>query len=573
MYSSYKFVQEIEHKIKNFLIEKFPSLSGDDLVIIFNKPPQIQLGDLSLKCFDLARKVDLKPNELANLIGSLKLNDLVEKIAVAGPYVNFYLNKNKFSRAILSDVLKNENYGQGVKKKDKIMIEGFGQANTHKALHVGHLRNIFLSASVANLLEFDGYKIIRANYHGDIGAHVAKWLWYFTNLTDQKIPIENIDSWLAELYVKANLKLEEQPEFKKQVDDTLKKIEAGDKDLKRIWKTTCELSLKEFAKIYDLLKIKFDEEFFESDMEKPGKNLVQLLVKQGIAKKSEGAIVVDLEKYNLGTFLLLKSDGSSLYSTKDLALAQIKFKKFKIDQSIYVVDVRQELYLKQLFKTLELMGFKQAQNCYHLAYGFLTLDGQKIASRSGQVVSAKDLYYKIKKIAVLEIEKRHNVIKDEIDKIADQITLASLKFGMLKFSPEINNDYDSVKATQFEGDTGPYLQYAGVRIKSILNKTDVKSNKNLPELKNLQPNEWQIIQDLYDFQLIIRKASQDYNPAILTSYLLKLAKDFSSFYEACSILEAENEERKIWRLNLIQAVYRVLNTGLNLLGIEMPEKM
>lgn len=296
------------------------------------------------------------------------------------------------------------------------------------------------------------------------------------------------------------------------------------------------------------------------------------MLKKGLAEKSEGAIIVDLKKYGLDVFLVLRTDGTALYSTKDLALAKIKFEKYKIDKSLYVVDVRQSLYLKQLFKTLELMGFKQAKNCRHLAYGFVTVEGAKMASRTGELVLFEDLYNIIKERAIEEIKKRDNVSKKQADEIAHKITLAAIKYSMLKFSSDTNIDFNWEKALQFEGDTGPYLQYALVRANKIIKKSGLKPNFNVDFTLLVEPEEKALITAIAQFPEMVLKSADSYSPHVIANYCYELSTIFSSFYEKHSVINAEGKIRKA-RLLLVWAFAQTLKNALHLLGIEEVELM
>jgi len=476
-YNSQKIINQIEQGLAGFVEENFGIKSK---TINWETPPELEMGDLAFSCFELARELHQNPVEIAEKIASeFEIKELVSSIENVGPYVNLYFEKEKFCKELISDIIdSSSDYGRGDKKKEKVMLEGFGQLNTHKAVHIGHLRNIFISESVANLFEFSGYKIIRANYQGDIGTHVA----------------------------------------------------------------TC----------------------------------VQQMIDKKIAVESDGAIIVDLEKYNLGVLLVLKSDGTSLYSTKDIALAELKFKKHKIDKSIYVTDVRQRLYFKQIFKTLELMGFTQASKCYHLPYGIVKLKEGIMASRKGNVILAQELYDQILEKVKFEIEKRENVDIKNVDDVANKITLGALKFGMLKYTSESNITFNWQEALKFEGDTGPYLQYAYARINNIKEKSFKKEKIRLGKINFstlTRSEEWGVVRALAEFPKVIARSTTTYNPAWLISYLLNLSASFNKFYASCPVAKAESEDLKFARFALAESVGIVLKNGLTLLGIEVVERM
>jgi len=548
-------------------------LKEQQVADLLEVPPDPALGDLALPCFKLAPVLKKDPSAIATeLAAKIKPAGLVKEVRAVGPYLNFVLDPAKFAKQTLSKIwVERSKYGTGKKKAERVMIEGFGQPNTHKAFHVGHLRNVCLSESLSNLLQFAGYKVIRANYYGDVGTHVAKWIWFFKKFYKGAIPKKNISRWLAEIYAKANKYVAEHPRAEEEIAEILRALEQGDKTLIKIWKRTRELSLKEFKRIYKLLGVKFDVEFFESEVEKPGKAIALELLKKGIAERSEGAIIVNLEKYGLGAFLILRSDRTALYSTKDLALAKLKFEKYKINKSIYVVDIRQSLYLNQLFKTLELAGFKQAKSCYHLSYGFVTVEGAKMASRTGELVLFEDLYNAIFERALKEVQARGTKGK-KAEKIAHKIALAAIKFGMLKFSPDVNIDFNWERALQFEGDTGPYLQYSLVRAKRIIEKVGRPSSKVKFNLLN-KKEEIALIKLLAKFPQLIKESATTYRTHTIANYALELANTFNSFYESCSVIRATNKEVQKARLLLVWAFAQVLKNALGLLGVEEVELM
>jgi len=344
-----------------------------------------------------------------------------------------------------------------------------------------------------------------------------------------------------------------------------------------LWKKTKEWSMKDFYRIYNELGINFDVFFFESQVEKPGKKIVLDMLKKGIAEKSEGAVIINLEKYGLKVFLLLKSDGTSLYSTKDLALAKKKFDDYKIDKSIYVIGSEQRFYLRQLFKTFEIIGFKQAKKCYHLSYELVMLKEGKMSSRLGNIVLYSDLSKKIFEKASKEVEKRHKQWPEKDKKKATkQVSLAAMKFSMLNQDNNKTIVFDINKSLDFEGETGPYIQYAHARICSILRKFGKSIDKGFIDKTDLsllkEKEEKEIIKLLGKFPDVVENAASSYKPSLISRYLLDLSQGFNEFYHIHQILKEKQELRNA-RILLIDSVRQVLKNGLNLLGIEAPERM
>ncbi len=538
-------------------------------------PPNPAMGDFAFACFNLAKESGANPKATAESL-RVKLENLksgiVEKIEVAGPYVNFFLDTGAIAKLAISDVLKKgKKFGVGEKQKEKVMVE-YSQPNTHKEFHIGHFRNVCIGSVLVNLFRSSGYKVISANYIGDIGAHVAKCLWYIKKY--QKIvPPTNKGEWLGQMYVEASRAIEENPELKSEAQETQQKLEAGDKELIKLWKETKQWSLQEFKKIYDLLDVKFDAWFYESEVEKPGKNMIGELLKSAVAKTGEGgAVIVDLKEFGLETFLILKSDGTSLYATKDLALAKLKFEKYKIDKSIVVVDSRQSFYFKQLFKTLELAGWKKDLKC--VAYEFVRLPEGAMASRTGNVVLFWELYHDVFVSVLKEIKSRHANWKLKIiEKTASRIALSAMKFDMLKHAADKVVIFDKKSALSFDGFTGPYVLYAVARINSILKKARFKGIlKEGYELLSA-PEEKRLVLMLANFRQVVNEALEQYNPSTVARYCFDLAQQFNDFYNKHSVLKADNKNLIKARLALSASVKQVLENALSLLIIETVEEM
>ena len=541
-------------------------------------PPDYKLGDYAFPCFGLAKELKKSPMEIAKELAlKIKPNKYIKEIKSTGPYVNFFVNKNILADLILNNIHNNKDgYGKGQKKKEKVMIE-FSQPNTHKGFHIGHLRNAALGDSLVRVMRFNGYNVVSANYIGDIGAHIAKCLWYYLKFHKSKEPKTNKGEWLGSIYTEASKIVAENEEYKKEIQEIQRKLEDGDKELTELWNKTKEWSMHDFYNIYKELGINFDVFFFESQVEKPGKKIVLDMLKKGIVEKSDGAVIINLEKYGLKVFLLLKSDGTSLYSTKDLALAKKKFDDYKIDKSIYVIGSEQRFYLKQLFKTFEVIGFKQAKKCYHLSYELVMLKEGKMSSRLGNIVLYSDLSKKIFEKTSKEVEKRHNQWPEkDKEKATEQVALAAMKFSMLNQDNNKTIVFDINKSLDFEGETGPYIQYAHARICSILRKFGKKIDTSFIDKTDLsllkEKQETELIKLLGKFPDVVENAAASYKPSLIARYLLDLSQAFNEFYHIHQILK-EKEELRNARILLINCIKQVLKNGLNLLGIEAPERM
>lgn len=545
----------------------------------FSVPPKPEMGDAAFLCFALAKAEGKKPNEIAislaeKLSAKIVPGGLTKKVAAFGPYVNFFIDSSEVSKIILKSVdKKGERFGfDSEKKKEKVMVE-YSQPNTHKEFHVGHLRNVCIGSSVVNLLRLNGYKTVSANYIGDIGSHVAKCLWYIKKNNFQP-PETGRGKWLGTMYSEASALIEEKPDLKSEVAAIQQKLESGDKELLSVWKETKKWSMVGFEKIYKILGVEFDEWFFESEVEKPGKKIVQELLKNGIAKSGEGgAIIVDLAPYGLDTFLILKSDGTSLYATKDLALAQLKFKKFGIDKSITVIDNRQRQYFSQLFKTLELSGWKREM--VFLGYEFVTLPEGAMSSRKGNVVLFDNLYAEVKNKLFSETKARHEAWSvQQVEDTVRCLALAAIKFDMLKHPIDKAIVFDIKEATSFEGFTGPYLLYVVARINSLLDKAKkgkIKAGSHYELLTS--PEEKKLVLHIGGAEEAVQKALSHYNPSVIARHAFELAQAFNDFYNKQRIVDAETKDLAGARLSLCLATQQVLKNMLGVLAIETVEEM
>lgn len=575
-----------------------------EILSALETPKDPKMGDYAFPCFTLSKDMKKSPaaiaSEVKKKIDSLNKKIIektetagsylfIEKTEAVGPYLNFFIKKRHIAQSIISAIAEApEKFGSGGKKKEVVMVE-FSQPNTHKAFHIGHLRNVVLGDSLVRISKFNGYSVVAANYMGDVGAHVGKCLWCLEKYHKgeiEKIPKEKKGEFLGEVYSEASRRIEEALEkgdksLKEEAALVSKKLEEGDAKLTKLWKETREWSIEEFMRIYDELGVKFDVFFYESEVEKKGKKIAEELLKKGIMKRSEGAVIVDLKKYGLDVFLILRSDGTALYATKDLALAEEKFTKYKIDKSIYVVGSEQKMYFQQLFKTLELMGFAKAKNCYHLAYGLVMLEEGKMSSRQGNVVKYRALFDEVFKKAGKEIGKRHpDWDKKEKEEAARKISIAAMKFGMLSQDNNKPIIFNIEKALDFEGDTAAYVQYAYTRASSIIRK-NYEENKEKITFKDAKDadfsalsseSEKELCKKLSDFPAVCEKAAAEYKPFLLPKYLLELSKDFSAFYNECPIIKAEKETRKA-RILLLESARTVFKKGLELCGIEVLERM
>lgn len=560
-------LKDIKKELENSLRKNIDPENKLDIEIVFSRPPDFKLGDIATPLsFELAKKLKKNPIQIAkDIAATIVLPKGIEKAETTGGYINFFFDRKYFSKETIKKIIiDDKNYGKGSKKKEKVMVE-YSQPNTHKSFHIGHLRNVCLGDSLSNIMEFSGYETVRSNYIGDVGAHVAKCIWGYMKFYEGIIPKENKGDFLGKVYSEADKKLKESEEYQEEYKTVLKNLYDEDKRTMEIWSMTRQWSLEEFNRIYDELGVNFDIFLYESEVKEEGTKIARELLEKSIATNKDGAVIVDLKEFGLDEFVILRSDGTALYSTKDLALAKRKFEDFKIDLSLYVVGSEQKFYFKQLFKTLELMGFSQAKRCYHLSYELVMLEEGKMSSREGNVVLYSELKEFVKKEALNQVRERNISNAENISEI---VTIGALKYSMMKD----NNKriiFNWKKALDFEGDTAPYIQYAHARASSILNKID---GLNLEfDIDYLNEKEYKLLFMLSEFPEIVHKASVDYRPDYVSNYVYDVAKCFNEFYHECHVLNAETN--KEFRIALVKSTKIVLRNSLNLLGIKAPEEM
>ena len=531
-------------------------------------------------------------------IGSMPGISHVE--AVKG-YLNLYFTTSEYARRVVDEVLASRaDFGRGAAKNERVMVE-YAQPNTHHSFHIGHARNTILGEALARLVEFAGFDTIRASYPGDIGLGVITILWAYDKFYKGQEPegTHERGQWLLKIYAEATAMLEakenETPEEKAKREaydaerrEMYRKWDAGDPYVRQLWEVTRQWSLDEFHDILRILDVHMDVWFYESEVDEPSKAIVEELIQKGIAddERPAGPVIVRIdeklgltkEKYR--TMVILRSDGTTLYSTKDLALAKQKFEEHHVDRSIYVVDFRQALHFQQVFKILELWGFPQAEKCYHLSYGYVTLPEGAMSARRGRVVLFKEIYDEaIKRVLAVESERSGNIPEEERVRIAEQIGLGALVYSMLSVDNNKDIVFDVNEALSFDGRTGPYIQNAHVRANSILKKAGMERGniEGASPLSSFQyeltRHEIELIEQISRFPNTVQQAANEYRPLVMAAYAYDLANAFHSFYHAVPVLQSEDENMKNARLRLVAAAKQTLANALRLLDIKAPEVM
>lgn len=558
------------------------AIAPSELVI----PPDPSLGDFAFGCFRISKERNKKPNEIAQEIAqTFDAEHLgLASMTAVGPYVNFTLDAGEAVHRVIQEVEEaGEAYGGNDDGIGKEILFEYAQPNTHKEIHIGHLRNLVLGNALVNLLRETGARVIPVSYHGDVGAHVAKCLWELGDRTvDEK---DHTGKFLGEMYAKATARLDEHPELKDEVSLVQQKLEAHDPAWEKLWKETRQWSLSEMARVFDELGTKIERQYLESEVADRGQEMVDDLIARRIAKESQGAIIVDLEDVKLGVFLVRKSDGTTLYATKDLALAERKAKEYpRANPSFMLVDTRQSFYFKQLFEVFHRMGMKQT--FAFIGYEFVTLKAGAMSSRKGNVVTYEDSRDAIVTFAMKEVEARHaDWPQKKKEEVARMIAMGGIKFGMLKQDNDKILVFDPEQALSFDGATGPYCQYAVTRLTSILKKAGVGAQfiapsggigegvmNHAPTSAFDHPSEKNLVMTLARFPDTVARAAKTLRPLIIAEWCLEAARRINDFYRDVPVLESE-ENQRAGRLRLVSAARHVLARGLALLGIPVPEEM
>ncbi len=680
------------------------TLGANDLLPLIESPKDPSHGDLALPCFTLAKSLRRPPPALAaELAQAVPTGELIARVHPVGPYLNLFVNKGSLAIDLIPAILRGEHLAPREKKSDRVMVE-YSQPNTHKAFHVGHVRNASLGDSLTRLFEWCGYTTVPVNYIGDEGAHVAKCLWLYRR-SKETPPADHRGEFLGKFYSKAvelldlgtltkapfpgviaaritavekhpqeskwsvlgvetptgavsvvtagqgavtgdivpyapvgaefngktigavdkggvessgmvlseleygvsddNLKLAKLPadttlgasvvelaripgavpngvgvldELKRresEVSAVLQGLEKPDPEIHALWKETKQWSLDEYHAVYRWLNCRFDHYFFESEFGEAGKEIARDFQKKGILIESDGAVGADLSKHGLGFCILIKRDGTANYATRDLALARKKFEQYKIDRSIYVVDDQQTHHFKQVFKVLELAGYEQVKNCFHLAYAQVVLPSGKMSSRKGTVIYFSQLQERLLSRINSEFLEKYNGEwpADEIATAAHRIACATMRYGMLSQAADTKIVFDLDAWTNKSGNTGPYMMYAYARIRSIMRELGTLDLAAADYRLLTHETEQAVIFELTRYHEVVEQSLAAYSPHILAGYTYELARAFSRMYQNCSVVNAESPELRIARAGLVEAIGQVLRHGLALLGIETIERM
>ena len=540
-------------------------LSKKDVENLIEVPPKGEMGDFAFPCFGLAKSLRKSPLIIAEeLAGKFrkKLPKEISGVDFKGGYVNFFVDKKMLAK----NVLARDNRKLRIEDRGRIVID-MSSPNIAKPFGIGHLRSTIIGNSIGKIAEANGFEVVKINYLGDWGTQFGKIIFGFRKWGSESELKKNPVEHLYELYVRANDK-----EFEDEAREEFRKLESGNVENVKLWEKFRKLSLKEFDEIYDLLGVDFDVISGESEYNDKLDFVVAELKRKKLLKKDDGAMVVDLKKEGLSVALIQKSDGTSLYATRDIAAAIARKKKYKFDRMIYGVGQEQKLHFNQFFRILEKMGYAWAKDCVHVSHGlYLDKDGKKFATRKGKSVFMRDILGEVVERAKLRLSevgsRKSEVGSRELEERARKIALAAIFYGDLKNSRENNVVFDVDRFLSFEGDTGPYLLYSYARASSIVRK--VKSKK-IVKILDLKDAEIRLLKKIDLFGEVVGKAYEGLAPNLVANYCYELAQMFNEFYHSCPVLGSEEEG---FRLALVKKFGETLKKGLELLGIEVLEEM
>ncbi|HEL2374237.1 TPA: arginine--tRNA ligase [Streptococcus suis] len=547
-----------------------PSLEVEAIYNLLEKPKSSEMGDIAFPAFSLAKVERKAPQAIAaDIVEKLDTTGF-ENVVATGPYVNFFLDKAAISHQVLTDVItEKDQYGKLNIGQGRNVTIDMSSPNIAKPFSVGHLRSTVIGDALANIHEKLGYKPIRINHLGDWGKQFGMLIVAYKLWGDKAAVEADPISELLKLYVRINAEAEEKPELDDEARQWFKKLEDGDPEAHELWQWFRDESLVEFNRIYDKLDVTFDsyngEAFYNDKMDEG----IQILEEKGLLQESKGAKIVDLESYNLPPALIMKTDGATLYITRDMATAMYRKRTYDFVKSIYVVGQEQINHFKQLKAVLKEMDFDWSDDMIHITFGLVTKDKKKLSTRKGNIILLEPTLDEAISRAFTQIEAKNPDLENK-EEVAHAVGVGAVKFYDLKTDRDNGYDFDLEAMVSFEGETGPYVQYAYARIQSILRKANFVPNAE-NDYKLADTESWEIIKHIQNFSAVVERAGDKFDPSLIAKYAINLAQAFNKYYAHTRILD-ESPERDS-RLALAYATGLVLKEALRLLGVKAPEKM
>jgi len=552
------------------LAQALPEMDVKEIEAKIERPKDSSNGDYAFPTFFLAKTLHKAPQMIASELVEKVDQDGFEKVVVAGPYINFFLDKAQVGAKILQTILADpEHYGEIDLGHEANVTIDYSSPNIAKPMGMGHLRSTMIGEAVARILEKVNYNLIRIDYLGDWGTQFGKLMAAYEMWGDEAEVKKDPINTLLKYYVRINNEADEHPEYTEAGRNWFAKLEHGDEEAWRLWHWVREVSLERFQRVYKMLDVNFDsfngEAFSAQKMEEP----IQLLRDKDLLKPSRGAEIVDLDEYNLPPLLIIKSNGTTTYITRDLATALFRKRMYGHAKSLYVVGAEQETYFKQLRAALKEMGFNWWDQIEHISFGLMNLNGKKMSTRKGNVVSLEDVLNDSIDLARKQIAEK-NPDLENADEVAKEVGVGAVIFHDLKNYRRNAVNFKLEDVVKFEGETGPYVQYARARAESILRKGGIRDFSDV-DLTKAGAEAWELISFLGQYSEAIKRAALNYDPSVIAKYALELAKKFNQYYAHTRILD--KDEAQPARLALTQAVSDVLKSALDLLDIKAPDEM
>ena len=570
-----------KEEIGKLIAKEVDGLELNEVIDMVEVPQDTKMGDYAFPCFKLAKVLRKAPPLIAKGIAEAIGEDaLFEKVEQVNAYVNMFISKEAFVKDTVDEVLEmKDDFGKTDVGEGKTVIVEYSSPNIAKPFHIGHIRSTVIGNSLYKIYDALGYKVVRINHLGDYGTQFGKMICAYRHWGNKEDVINEPIKTLLSYYTKFHVEVEEHPELDDEAREIFTKLEHGEKEEVELWQWFRDESLKEFTRVYDMLGISFDSYAGESFYSDKMPRFVQELKDKNLLETSQGAQIVDLEEYGLGVALITKSDGSTLYITRDIAAAVYRKETYDYYKNIYVVASQQNLHFQQWFKILEMMGYEYAKDCVHVPFGLVSLEEGTMSTRHGRVVFLEDVLNKaVEKTREIIMEKNPSGSAEDIDEVAKTVGIGAVIFQELSNNRIKDYTFKWDKVLNFDGETGPYVQYTHARCASVLRKAGDDIVAKAENLENIDysyiasESAYALAKTIYNFPAVVKDAGEKYEPSIVTRHIINIAQDFNRFYHDEHIL-VDNEDEKVAKVALVLAAKTAIKNGLALLGMKAPERM
>lgn len=564
---------DFKKEITNILNEKISELDLEEIQSMIENPPNSDMGDFAFPCFKLAKVFRKAPNLIAKDVAkSIGGNNLFEKVETAGAYVNFTIDKKTFAKTVIDEVIeKGDMFGSSNLGKGKNVIVEFSSPNIAKPFHIGHIRTTVIGSALNNIYKFLGYNTIAINHLGDYGTQFGKLIVAIEAWGDKEVIESNPIPELLKLYIKFHEVAENEPALEDEARMWFKKLEDEDEEATKLWQWIRDVSLIEFNRVYGMLGIEFDSYTGESFYSDKMPAVLERMREKELMKKSEGAEIVDLEPFGMPPALITKKDGSSLYITRDIAAAIYRKDHYNFYKNIYVVGSQQNLHFQQWMKIIELMGHDWAKDCVHVPFGMISLEEGTMSTRKGRVVFLEDVLKRAVERTEEIISKKNPNLQDK-EKIAKEVGIGAVVFQELSNNRIKDYTFSWDRTLNFDGESGPYVQYTHARASSLLRKSELDYKVDISFDLLCEKEAMELIRILNKFPDVVIDSARKDEPSIVTRYVIDLAQAFNKFYHDYPILVDDRELQKA-RLALVHVCKQTIKNGLELIGVAAPERM